>query len=249
MNIINPYRFATAGAFDYYSTYFDGTNDFLSRASTMTGSSDSGTGLISFWCKMDPSSSDASNYYLMRGLSDRLVIYRNTSQRILCSFKNSSGTVVLGFYSTTGQVTAANGWHHVIISFDLGTASRWAIYIDGVDRSDTATTFTVGETVNWSASTLNLFCNNTANRFYGYITEFYTTNPASWFDLSVGSNLLKFRTAGGKPENLGANGSTPTSVQPLIYLHNDYTAFETNLGSGGNFTVTGALSDGGADKP
>ena len=38
--------------------------------------------------------------------------------------------------------------------------------------------------------------------------------------------------------------TTAAGSQPLLYLGRDYANFQTNLGSGGNFTVTGALERG-----
>ena len=58
------------------------------------------------------------------------------------------------------------------------------------------------------------------------------------------SNRLKFLTASGEPADLGADGSTPTGTQPLIYLANATATFQNNLGSGGNFTENGALTAG-----
>jgi len=74
-------------------------------------------------------------------------------------------------------------------------------------------------------------------------------------DLDTVSNRRLFNDgsgggAGGKPVNLGSDGSTPTGNQPIIYLNGDETNFQINAGSGGNLTVTGALtacSDGPSD--
>jgi hypothetical protein len=70
--------------------------------------------------------------------------------------------------------------------------------------------------------------------------------PGQFLDFSVQSNRRKFRSSGGKPISLGADGSTPTGTKPLIYLHLDdaETAnnFATNRAGNGNLTVTGALT-------
>ncbi len=83
---------------------------------------------------------------------------------------------------------------------------------------------------------------NANNKFHGDIAELYWTNE--YIDLSSASNRLKFLTASGEPANLGADGSTPTGTQPLIYLANATATFQNNLGSGGNFTENGALTAG-----
>ena len=74
------------------------------------------------------------------------------------------------------------------------------------------------------------------------ITHFYLAQEA--MDFSVAGNIAKFYNAAGQVD-FGANGSTPTGNQPLIYLNNPYDTFQNNLGSGGNFTENGVLVDGG----
>ena len=53
-----------------------------------------------------------------------------------------------------------------------------------------------------------------------------------------------FLASDGKPANLGADGSTPTGTQPILYLANPFATFQNNLGSGGNFTENGELTEG-----
>ena len=62
--------------------------------------------------------------------------------------------------------------------------------------------------------------------------------------MSTATNRLKFLAADGKPANLGADGSTPTGTQPILYLANPFGTFQNNLGSGGNFTENGELTEG-----
>jgi hypothetical protein len=65
---------------------------------------------------------------------------------------------------------------------------------------------------------------------------------AEFLDISVEANRRKFINAAGDPVDLGSDGSTPTSTAPIVYQNGDFTNFETNQGTGGNFTVTGALT-------
>jgi hypothetical protein len=64
---------------------------------------------------------------------------------------------------------------------------------------------------------------------------------AGYIDLSVESNRRLFITAGGKP----VNPDLPRAIlgTPLIDLRGPASAFGTNNGSGGDFTVTGTLTD------
>ena len=60
-----------------------------------------------------------------------------------------------------------------------------------------------------------------------------------YIDLSVEANLRKFIGAYGNPVDLGADGSTPNTTAPIVYLGRDIATFHTNLGTGGGFTLVG----------
>lgn len=61
----------------------------------------------------------------------------------------------------------------------------------------------------------------------------------------MAANLQKLRTPAGNPKYLGADGSLVTGTQPLIYLANEFSTFQNNLGSLGNFTENGTMADEG----
>ena len=85
-----------------------------------------------------------------------------------------------------------------------------------------------------------------ASKLNACLSEFWVSNE--YIDLSVEANRRKFIDSSGKPVDLGSDGSTPTGTAPLIYLPNPSGTFENNAGTGGNFTVTGALT-ACADSP
>jgi hypothetical protein len=66
-------------------------------------------------------------------------------------------------------------------------------------------------------------------------------------DFSDEAERLKFIDAFGYPVDLGADGSTPSGNQPLVYMNSGFH-LGTNLGSGGNFTPISAPDDGGHVK-
>ena len=84
--------------------------------------------------------------------------------------------------------------------------------------------------------------NNVERMFDGEMAEFYL-NAFQGLDLSVNNNIEKF-IKNGKPVDLGSDGSLPTGSQPEFYLKNPFDTFQNNLGSYGNFTVSGALGEG-----
>lgn len=73
------------------------------------------------------------------------------------------------------------------------------------------------------------------------IAEFWFST-ASQIDFSDANNRAKF-ARNGRPAYLGTDGSKPTGSQPLIYMKGAASAWATNYGSGGNFTVNGALAN------
>lgn len=63
-----------------------------------------------------------------------------------------------------------------------------------------------------------------------------------YVDFSVEATRLKFRNAGGKPVNLGSDGSIPTGGSPIQYFSGATVDWHTNKGTGGGFTENGTLT-------
>lgn len=74
------------------------------------------------------------------------------------------------------------------------------------------------------------------------IHEVYLTTETS-LDFSVMANRRLFITAGGLPEDLGADGSTPTGTSPDLYLPNTAAAYEENEGQNGDWIKNGTFTD------
>jgi hypothetical protein len=120
-----------------------------------------------------------------------------------------------------------------------------------------------------SGSTYTLFVNGTSVSFSGTFPGNITnTNPVYLFSTSGGgsgddlqmaevyvstsyvdftqeANRLKFRDAFGNPTDLPSAITALSVPAPLIYMRFPPTAFGTNSGTGGNFTLNGSFSDGG----
>jgi hypothetical protein len=58
--------------------------------------------------------------------------------------------------------------------------------------------------------------------------------------VATGSNRLKFFLATGLWASMGADGSTPASAVPEVWLPNDYATFHENEGDGGDLEVFGS---------
>jgi hypothetical protein len=234
---------AAGSSFTYYSASFT-TSQYLKTAGDLTGSVDGKAATISFWMKMDAASDDATVYLIFGHW--HLSVRRNSDTRIFIQAQDSGGVDVMTI-DTTISILKTTGWHHVLVSFDTGTAGRQYIYIDGVDQShgqfmtvDGITDFVNGQEFVIGAR------HDYADKYYGLLCEAWFTE--SWLDITQQSNRELFRTPGGKPADLGADGIVG-GLTPLIYLKTAVPNFENNTGTGGSFTEVGTIVDGGADKP
>ncbi len=166
-------------------------------------------------------------------------------------------------YNVEGP-TDVGVWNHWLVVWDTsGDTKCAAIYKNGVNTSATVADrtgyvpininnsntsgFNIGDNGNFGYSTASYWM----DQFTGNLSEVYVNfNPAlspCKSNAIQNYNVSSFYNA-GKAVDLGANGSTPTGVQPAIYMHWNGSAM-TNLGSGGTFdqmggtwlsTITGA---------
>jgi len=156
-------------------------------------------------------------------------------------------------YSASAESFGFNQWHSIIgsVKTDLGAGSKIvAVYAD-----DTLLTF--GNVTDASAA-FNIAFNglsfSVGDDSFGDGAVFDCAD--FWFapnqSLLVAGDIplatrRKFRDGSGKPVNLGATGSTPTGVAPAVFLRRAAGAaastFATNLGTGGNFTGGGSITN------
>ena len=166
----------------------------------------------------------------------------NTSNQFLLYGRNSSGTEILNLVATTTAITDTN-WHHILASIDLSVddAAHRYIYIDDVAQTITRTTFVAGNNLNFGSSDDFVVAKNQTPAASGYLdaalSELYI-NIGTFLDLSDSANRRKFITAALYPEDLGADGSTPTGSAPEIYLSD--CSGNNDAGTTSDFTPTGS---------
>jgi hypothetical protein len=223
---------------------FDGTNDYLVKTTNLTGATNGKTGTVSFWLRLD--GSDSSHRAIIDvaevGIGTTFAVSRLAANTIRF-FGGSAGSANLNM-ATVGTFLASPVWVHIMASWSLSASSVTHIYVNNV--SDKAVT---------TANNGNLDFGQANNDWqvgasYGGGDKLFGTIADLWFnttylDISQASNRAKFIDQTTlRPVSLGAKGELPTGSQPLLYLGRDFSNFQTNLGSGGNFTVTGALERG-----
>lgn len=227
-----------APAFVANAVDFDGTTDFLNRGSDLTGGADGKKGLISVWVRIDGGDGNLRAIVRANGNDHRLVILADNKVRY--DAENVSDTDIL-LLQSTGTFTASSAWIHILASWDLNTPEAH-LFVDGVNVEDTGVSIAIDDTIDYTTPDHGVGGTSSGGQlFSGCISEFYD-NTAEFLDITVEANRLKFRSAAGKPVDLGPTGNLPTTNDPIIYLNGDSTNFEINQGTGGNFNVTGSLT-------
>ncbi len=215
------------------ATHFD-SGDYLSKTGGISASN-AKTGLISFWSKF--TGGDATTQDILGNPGTDFRLYKTNLNTIRIQSYDAAEAQVCIQMTSDATITADSTWHHIIIAWDTSDAAKCKLAVDG----------TIGVTIN---NRVDLNCDyvtspwdfsSAANPLAADISEFYF-GAGQWLDLTTSSNVQRFRSTAGAPVSLGANGSTPTGTQPNIYLANPYNTFQTNLGTGGDFTVTGTLT-------
>ena len=225
------------------SADFDGTNDYMLRGGSLTGAADGKTGIVSFWYRVD--GGDGVARILISNTDNATRInHIGVDNTIQITAGNAALTQIMGI--KTSAKLASSTWLHILASWDLSTTTT-NLYVNDVSDK-TIITATVNDTIkyteaNWSIGALV----GGTSKLNGCIADFYYA-PNQYLDFSIADNRRKFISADGKPVNLGTDGSLPTGTAPIIYFHLDPAEapadFATNRGTGGNFSITGALTAG-----
>jgi alpha-tubulin suppressor-like RCC1 family protein len=240
--------------FDYYATRFtSSSSQFLQRSGTLTGVSNSSTGIMSFWFK--PASINTEQWFLSSYISSaaHFTVFYDSGNRFNIDV-GSSGSDQCRI-ATNSTYTNTSKWYHVLISWDFNFSAgsrNVKFYIDGTLATNTIITDT-GSAISVPYTSLNAwkFGAYDASTFLlnGNVSEVYFA-PGQTLDFSNINNVRKFYSATGKPVYLGPTGSVPTGTQPAVYFKSPAASFGTNSGSGGTpFTVTNGPLTTSSDKP
>lgn len=237
---------AGGGGFLVDAADFDGTNDYLSRAASMTGQTASKSGIVSFWVRFDTgpdsnllNASAAANPFGAWAIADSIA-----TDAFIGNTSNGAGTD--NYLAAEGSSRSLNTWYHVLSSWD-GAAGVAQCYINDAAMTGGLGVTAANVSVPWNTTDLWTVGVDAAltGKVDGGFAEIYFA-PNQYLDMTNVTNRRKFYSALGKPVDLGVTGSTPTGTAPLYYLHlGDGEApanFATNRAGNGNFTVTGTLT-------
>ena len=235
---------------------FDSGDD-IRRQSTMSNTSSTNKGILSLWFKLDDLLEDTDQVLFSAGdfggnahLSAYISYFPASGTgfvgELYLALENSSGSQ--SFNCRTSMTFTDTNQHHLLVSWEGATLN---VYVDGVAVALVHSSGPSDVTTDWSAFDRWYvgqnydFDGEVSSNVDAGVAELYVTH-ADYLDFDVEENRQKFRSADGKPIDLGATGSTPTGSVPTVYLHLDdgETAnnFAINRAGNGNFSVTGALS-------
>lgn len=217
----------------------DGTNDYLTRGGALTGVADSSTGVFSCWFR--PDGTVSGNVIVATPSGSFRISHSTIGSTISVELQDSGGSNYLWAKTANSYAYPSAQWYHILISWNTNAASGTRtihLYIN--DVSDKTVFGDVGSAFVTKYVDTNFYVSAPSGKVDGCLSELYFA-PGQFLDFSVTANRRKFIDANGKPVSLGSDGSTPTGTAPAIYLKGDKTNFGTNAGTGGNFTVNGAL--------
>jgi len=210
---------------------FDGTNDYLSRASDLTGNADSKTFTFSAWVYKNGTGNECSILASQTSNQYKWVI-SDIGNSLECTCRNSGGVNVLSFTSTTK--VPLKTWVHILVSVDLTNSSNRYVYFNDAAASVTWSTYT-DDSIDFTQATgsyVGLFSSNPKHK--GRLAHIYL--DYTYRDLSNSANRRLFITDDLKPADNQA------SLSPILYLPmTDADTAGDNAGTGGDFTINGTL--------
>lgn len=220
---------------------FDGSTGYLSRTSALTGVSDGKTFSASFWVNVDTAGCDLLSINTSGGAGRFGILHSSAAgSKLRLTGKNAAGTTVLE--AVTVATLTAGSSYFVQLSVDLANTANRSIYVNGVLDTTTWTTYS-NDTINLSQTNPRFGQADWIAKLDGKLSEFYFTTD--YIDFSQEANRLLFRDAFGNPTDLPAAIAKGTVPNPAIYMRFDPANQGLNSGTGGNFTKSGTITDGG----
>lgn len=239
--IWTPYGFRSDGGNHIVnSVRFDG-NDYLTD-SGWTGAVDGEDGTLSYW--FDYKGGDGVRQDIVNTLNGRLLMKRETSNKLVFVLKKSNSTVIWGWTSTDEFDTATNsGWNHLILAWELDASPVGLVFLNDVPLGKSDDTVPTNGSNDWTETVWGVGASSGGSvKTNADLAEFYLDDV--FIDISTVQNRRKFITGAGRPVDLGSDGSKPSGAAPLVFLSGATSTWHTNLGSGGGMTENGAISDG-----
>ena len=215
---------------------FDGST-YLTRGADLDGNADGKAFTLSTY--FDVRSTNSNDVIIANASTDSgsgIYVRRQITNVIQVKARNSSGTLILNASTTQTYTTTSNpGRHHLLITANLASAGACHIYVDGVE--DTSVSTFTDDTIDFTKTNFSVGATTSGtDTFTGCLGQLY-------FNLAYDNTPTDYYNDGYV--DFGTDGSGPTGSQPILFLNNTLSTWQTNLGSGGGMTENGTLSNCG----
>jgi len=216
-----------------YGATFDGTNDYQTRGAALTGAVDSKSFLFGARIRFG---SVAGITRLLSQTANHIDV-ANSGGKIAVFGIDDTSTTVLSIRSTSAEWAADGDYHTLLINIQQSASSTHQVYLDGVPIAmDTFTDTDVAMTMDLSNWGIGADASGNG-KITGDFKWLYFQDGEN-LDISSPANRDKFDGL-----DTSANGSEVTGTQPIVLHNGTYDQWHTNKGTGGGFTVTGALTE------
>jgi len=226
---------------------FDGTNDWLTRGAGLTGAVDSKLWTVSFWFKSGANGGTRRIFTTSTavGGADNIahrMLKDATNNFFRAQAINASATTILDIQSSNASLEVADGWQNIMFSVDMADVAKRHLYIDDVSDLATVTTFT-DDTMDFTRAEHGIMAGpDGASKISGDVADFWFATGV-YIDLSLEANRRKFIDENKRPVYLGESGERPVGTSPIIFFSGSASTWHTNRGTGGGFTINGALTE------
>lgn len=228
---------AVKAAVEAEAVDFDGTNDFFSRTSDLTGNTDGKTFTFSCWVYIDDSGTGIV-YNVNGGPGDSFLVLL-VSGKLRVQGNNAAGPNILLVDTPT---VALNTFLHLLVSIDLTDTGKRHVFLNDEAVSATYTTYT-DDTIAFTKDNHNVGSSAGGTLTWeGRLAQVFL--DYTFRDLTIAANRRLFTTIDSERGLIPAAGQA--SLSPILYLPMDdpATAF-INDGTGGDFTLNGVIARSG----
>ena len=222
---------------------------YLARITSLNGSTDSKTFSFVASITNNESASSFGTFFLIGRTGPTAIglkLIMSSDGNLYIEAKKLDGTTVL--YASLSAAIPSGTSKILAISIDLSNTSKRFIYVNGTLASVTWTTY-LNEVLRLSLPDVTIGVGKTDvgtydnNPLSGSVAMCYFTTD--YIDFSQEVNRNKFVDKLGYPKDLAKQIEAGVIPSPLIYLpFDDPTNLGKNIGTGGNFTVNGTVTQG-----
>lgn len=215
---------------------FDGTNDYLTRGADLDGNADSQQWTWAFFFKRN--GIGTLQKVFSAGGNDQTIEFR-TGNDVRILGKDNSDNIDLSIDSSD-TLTDTSNWHSCLGSVNMAVAGSGRLYID--DVSDYNETTFNNDNLEFTKNNHGIGALTDGSSKLNADLALLWIDFGTYVDFDVEANRRIFITSNNQATSAFANstdGAVGGLSQPIMFFNNPAASWETNLGSGGGFSVTG----------